>query len=238
VRVDTRAGSKDYIAPLKVRGVPAEGAFLEAGDIEIIGNGLGGCPTLVGVEVKTWSDILQCIHDGRFADQQRKMKAAFEVRWLLAVGDLDKAMRHVNGHTVQGVYGWVLSNVQAGGTLFWQSPSQSSAVEWLHALWLWWTAKDYEQHRSHMEWYRPLAGNYIEEPSATQEVAVVLPNIGTLKSAVVAEHFKTPHEMVNADGAEWRAIPGISGTTWRRIDAYLRRGVRPKRNTGKPRSKR
>jgi ERCC4-type nuclease len=128
--------------------------------------------------------------------------------------------------------------VQAGGTLYWSAPSFVSAVAWLRTQWLWWTAKDFEEHRSHMDWYKPPQGNYLEEPSATQEVAVVLPNIGTLKSAAVAEHFATPYEMVNADGAEWMKVDGISTTTWQRIDAYLRRGIKPKRRTAKPRSRR
>lgn len=59
---------------------------LDAGDVAFTGNGPSGNIT-VGVEVKSLSDLLTSIEDGRLrARQIPDMIAAFDVRWLLYYG--------------------------------------------------------------------------------------------------------------------------------------------------------
>jgi hypothetical protein len=238
MRVDTRAGSKDYIVPLQSAGVPAEGAHLVAGDFEIIGRGLNGRPTLVGVEVKKWPDLLQCLRDGRFADQQKKMKAAYEVRWLLVEGEWEVRGRDIwlrsegsgrwrkadGGHTVQEVTAWLFTQVMCGGTLYWPSPSRSYSVGWLRSLWLWWTAKDFEEHRAHLDWYVPpaLGGNWISGPPPVQVVGRVLPGVGTHLCAMLSEEFTTPEEMMTLDEKRWCGVDGVGKKKFERIRRFWR----------------
>lgn len=59
---------------------------LDAGDVAFTGNGPSG-PITIGVEVKSLSDLLSSIEDGRLrARQIPDMIAAFDVRWLLYYG--------------------------------------------------------------------------------------------------------------------------------------------------------
>lgn len=224
MRVDSRTGSKEYLEPLRGTGIPAELAFLEAGDVEIIGRGLSGVPTLVGVELKQWPDVMQCIRDGRFADQQRKMRAMYEVRWLLVVGRLDQAVRNTpGGHSVQEVTSWLMTQSMCGGTLVAIVETQADAVFWLRNLHQWWTSKDFEEHRSHLSWYTPPSvGNYLEGPSPVQKVAAVLPGIGAGKVQLVNELWDTPEEMMQLDEAHWRVLPGVGKETFRKIKRFWR----------------
>jgi ERCC4-type nuclease len=235
MRIDTRAGSVDYIAPLARAGVPVSGAKLAAGDVEIIGRGLKGRPTLVGVELKKWGDLLQCLRDGRYADQQKKMRAAYEVRWLLVEGEVEvgkdgvlwwksgEHWRHDGGHTIQEVTAWLFTQVMCGGTLLWQSPSQSSSVDWLRFLWLWWTAKDYDEHKSHLEWYIPPAlGTWISPPTPVQQVARVLPGIGSTLCALLSEEFPTPECMMELDPDRWTRVEGVGKKKLERVREFWR----------------
>jgi hypothetical protein len=86
LQVDTRTGSAPYIEPLRAAGLPVEPAVLDAGDVAILGRGPGGAPTRVGIEIKQWDDVLMCVRSGRFADQLRRMRDLYEVRWLLIEG--------------------------------------------------------------------------------------------------------------------------------------------------------
>jgi len=93
MRIDTRAGSKDLIEPLKRAGVPAEAATLQFGDIELVGNGPDGRPVTIGCEYKKLPDAFQCLRDGRYAAQLRGMRDAYEVNWLLLEGRFQKDWR-------------------------------------------------------------------------------------------------------------------------------------------------
>lgn len=222
MRVDTRAGSEPYIVLLNAAGVPAQPANLAAGDVEIIGRGVGGSPVPVGVELKKWSDLLQCVRDGRFADQLKKMKAVYEVKWLLVEGSVEvrekgrlwwksgKRYRNDGGHTEQEIDSWLFTMVQCGGVLPWFTKTEAETVRWLRHLWLWWTAKDLEEHRAHLDWYTPpMVSNWASEPSPVQRVARVLPGVGSGLCSLLAAEFGTPEEMMKLEGDRWTKIEGI-----------------------------
>lgn len=237
VKVDTRAGSKDYIEPLVKAGVPAVEATLAAGDVEIIGRGVGGRPVPVGIELKKWPDLLQCIRDGRFADQLKKMSAVYEVKWLLVEGQVEvrehgklwwksgRKFRCDGGHTEQEVAGWLLTMIQCGGILPWFVKTQGEGVRWLRSLWLWWTAKDFEEHRAHLDWYiPPVVGTWVAEPGPVQRVARTLPGVGSTLASVVAGKFSTPAEMITADVERWQAIEGIGKVKARKLVDFCQNG--------------
>ena len=130
MRIDSSAGSKDLIEPLKRAGVPVEAATLQFGDVEIIGRGPEGRPVTVGVELKRLSDAFQCLRDGRFAAQLRGMRETYEVSWLLLEGRFQKDKR---GHlqvfsknrwqkahgavTYQEFAAWLQTMMMRGGAL-------------------------------------------------------------------------------------------------------------------------
>jgi len=223
LRIDTRAGSKELFDPLEQLGVKAEPATLTAGDIEIVGNGPDG-PLLVGIEYKKLPDLFQCIRNGRFADQLRAMKECYSINWLLIEGRMQgffprsklminkgKRWQKTYGHiTYQEVASWAIGMSTAGGVLCWRTECQEETAAWLRSLNLWWTAKEWDQHRAHLDWYLPPPdGNPFHGPTTLQKVASALPRIGPTKATRVAEHFKTVYAMTHAGVDEWTKIKGI-----------------------------
>lgn len=234
--LDPRAGSKDYIVPLTTIGVPVTERLLDFGDMEIAGRGPDKRPVLVGVEIKKVGDLLTSIRDGRAAEQLRGMARSYEVRWLLIEGymgpdhsgalSLQERGRFIEargGFTYQEVAGWLMTMSQTCGVLVKHSASHFESVLWLRALWLWWTAGEWESHRSHLALYEPpMSGLGFEEPSLCQRVAATLPGIGITRARAAAEHFKTAHNMIVADQRQWMEVEGVGKATAARVAAALR----------------
>jgi len=225
IRVDTREGSKDYIAPLKAVGLEVEPCILAAGDFEIMGNGPSGRVIPIGVEVKQWDDVMACVRNGRFADQLRGMHAAYEVNWLLIEGRIKAVGKEVairkgdrwyappGRMSYQELTGWLLTMCSAAGVLLWRTESQQESVEWLRSLYWWWVSKDYEQHRAHLDFYLPpVTDGPIapwQEPSLVVKLASVLPGIGSKLAYRVAEEFESIAEMIDAPAERWQTVEGI-----------------------------
>lgn len=225
MRVDTRAGSKDLIAPLRAAGVQVEECILPAGDVEIIGLGKDGTPTLIGVEVKTVQDALACMRSGRFAEQARKMEEAFEIKWLLVEGETRESP--ANGHlqvkndkgswftmpghiTGQEYDAWLLSMVQSAGVLLWQTARKEDSVRWLRSLGVWWTAKDWDEHRAKLAVYQPpYPSNPFRPPTYAERIAFVLPHLGAKKAKTAADLFGSVQEMACAKVEDWTKLKGV-----------------------------
>jgi ERCC4-type nuclease len=223
--IDTRAGSQDLILPLQQLGVSVSPGNLAAGDAEFVGNGPEG-PVVCLVEYKKLGDLFQCMRDGRFADQLRKMKEAGDYSWLLIEGRLrgfapgsvlhtqlggGRWRRQDAGITYQELVGWVTTMAAVSGCHVWRTESLEESAVWLRGLYHWWTAKEWEQHRAHLDFYVPpiTGGNPFKPPTLVQKVANVLPRVGGVKSYRVSQHFKTVREMVNAAREEWTQVKGI-----------------------------
>jgi ERCC4-type nuclease len=94
--------------------------------------------------------------------------------------------------------------------LLYRTEDIAESVAWLRSLELWWTAKEWEEHRAHMELYTPpLDSNPFDPPTLACRVAAVLPHIGSVKAERVAHHFGSVRKMVDATPEEWQAVRGI-----------------------------
>lgn len=235
LRIDTRAGSQELIAPLQVLGLPVEEAMLASGDIEILGNGPDG-PLLIGVEHKKIPDLIGSIRSGRLADQLRTMRESYAVSWLLVQGrmrewgsklqvqrECGKWFDQPGGVTYAEIASYTLTAALRGGALLWRTETQAESVAWVKALYRWCTAKEWSEHRSHLEWYRPDddGANPFTGPTLVQQMARPLPRVGMVKSARVAERFHSPREMVNATPEQWAEIRGIGQVEAAAIDQAL-----------------
>jgi ERCC4-type nuclease len=190
---------------------------------------------MVGVEFKTVRDVLECVRSGRFAEQARGMRARYEVRWLLIEGEWQtedgllevrerRGYRERGRYTLQEVVAWVLTMAQSGGVLTWRTRDRAESVAWLRALYWWWTSKDFEEHRAHLQWYTPplTDANPFEEPTLVQKVAAILPGIGAERALAASDAFGSVREMVNADELAWSAIDGIGAKTARKVVEAVR----------------
>jgi ERCC4-type nuclease len=233
IYVDTRAGSADLIHPLRTAGLEVEAANLPYGDLQIIGRGPNGRPVLVGVEYKKWADLLACMRSGRFAAQARGMAQSYEFSWLLVEGRVRPGKKGIveeaswrgtwtemhGRYTYQEVAAYVTTMAAKAGFQVWRTESLLETIAWIRGFYLWWTAKDWEDHRAHLQFYRAPVSEQFVEPSVVQLMAMALPGIGESKAAAVAETFSSPRAMCNAVEAQWMKVEGIGKTLAKRLVA-------------------
>jgi ERCC4-type nuclease len=211
------------VEPLRKLGVVVEETILPAGDAEIVGIGPSGRPVLVGCEYKSIEDVAACVRNGRFADQLRKMRDSFEVSWLLIEGRLRgdrKGIAVKRGEkwftlpgliTYQEIVSWTMTMCQRGGVLLWRTESKLESAAWLRSLELWWTAKDWEEHRAHMDWYTPpIESNPFEgRPGLARRWANELPGVGDGKSRLISARFRSGRALANASVEELTQVEGV-----------------------------
>lgn len=231
MKIDTRAGSKDLIEPLSMAGVTVEQCILPSGDVEILGSGPGGKPYYIGVEHKSIEDALQSMRNGRAAEQLTAMRGNYNVSWLLIEGRCDErdgrlyVLRGTRWYEMPGRISqrefdaWLMTVTQKMGVLIWRTEDKAESVRWLKELETWWTAKGYDEHRSHLAIYTPeVEGNPFEKPTRCQRAALaILPGVGQTKAKRVSDHFKTVRAMVTATEESWQEIEGIGKKTAKAI---------------------
>lgn len=245
IRLDNQAGSKDLEGPLRAVGLPVEMTRLPAGDIEFVGRGCGGLPVFVGAEYKKIPDTLTCERDGRFAEQLRAMRGRYDVSWLLIEGEwrvsLDsktqlevrerRGWENRGSFTYQEIASWALTMAQRGGALIWRSRDEAESVAWIRSLYLWWTSSEFEDHRSHLQWYTPPwcpESPFEKEPSVARKVAAALlaqgptVDINAERAKAAAKHFGSVRAMLMASEKEWREVEGIGPKIAKRIAEGLR----------------
>jgi ERCC4-type nuclease len=228
--VDDREGSADLIPLLEDRRVPVLKTRLEFGDLAWIGNGHNG-PASIGVEYKSVRDVLKCMTDGRYSGHQLPgMMRTYDAVYLMVRGILrEEPVTRVLQEARRG--GW--TDVAVGQTRFTYRQldaflttldtkarvivrrvgTQAEAVAMLHTLYLWWTEKDWAEHKSMAAIYTPPPPSVMfVKPSLLRRMANCLDKVGWEKSAAIEQKFKTVLSMALATEREWQEIPGIGPT--------------------------
>lgn len=219
--VDSRIGSKDLVT--KIQG--AELGKLEFADVAFLGN-INNHPVNIGIELKTVSDVLSCLKDGRFAGHQLPgMRRAYDYIYLIIEGGY---RANVDGllEVIAGRGKWVIHS--HGGATMWRdlenwittmeaktnlnvrkTYNRRETVALVKALHSWWVNKEWGKHRSHLTFDRSGAPSLPIPPSLLRRMAAQLPRVGWSKSIAVEGHFKTIKEMVLASEKTWQEIEGI-----------------------------
>lgn len=225
--VDPRIGSKDLAAPLKSFGLPVELSKLEYGDVAFIGRGPEERPVLVGVEVKKIDDVVQCIHDGRFAGHQLPgLQESYEVWWLLVEGQIRAGRSgmevqsskghwrppHGRGRSYEGFTHWMLSmELRAGGRVA-RTADRAETAAWIASLYRWWTKKPWEKHESIHAIHDDSSGlkaHIVALVRPTKKEMVAAKLVGPKTGMEAARHFPSIAAMVLATEAEWREVKGV-----------------------------
>lgn len=224
--IDDRVGSRDLAPLLLKRGLPVEVTRLEYGDLTWLGNGPDGLWP-VGVEVKTLGDLLSCIANGRFAGHQLGgLKDCYQVVYLLVEGQWKPgeqgellswkgSWREVPWGKRKWLYRnvshWLATMREKGGVTVLRTANRAETVQALHDEYTWWTADEWEEHRSHLQFDRSRSPSLVR-PSGAMRMAAEVPGIGWRRAAAVARHFKTPRRMANASVEEWQEVEGVGKT--------------------------
>jgi ERCC4-type nuclease len=169
VLVDHRKGSIDLIPRLRSKGIRVAMGTLGFGDVEVVCG-----PYTFAVEVKTLSDILQCIADGRFAGHQLPglIVSGYDQVWLLVEGEYRagyggilevrvKRPRRKRATWVQpqgrpmlasDLDQWFLTMQLKGGIHVHHVRDRAGVASWLVSLDKW-CRKGWEGHKSHLQFH-------------------------------------------------------------------------------------
>jgi ERCC4-type nuclease len=236
ILIDRRIGSGDLINVLPPDS--AQLTTLEYGDCAFLGNGPGGAPVRVGIEIKALGDCAQSIRSGRFAGHQlpgllaNYDKVYVILEGLYRAGTEGELETFTKGHWTTGAWGgcgwmyneldgWINSiNIVAGVTVK-RTMSRRETAAVIFGLHHWWTSKSYEKHRSHCgfdESGRPT----LMKPGLVRRVAAELPLIGWERSSAVADEFQSVLAMVLAEESSWIKIKGIGKGIARKVVRAIR----------------
>jgi ERCC4-type nuclease len=224
-------GNADLPKWLEPHRIPVDATVtMPAGDVAFIGNGPDGSYVTVGIEVKKLSDVLQCVQTGRFAQLRTKLHdpgTGFQYRWLLIEG-LWKPDEHSgvmlqprNGEWQPVTLGyrrfmyreldaWIITQTVKGGVHYARTGNRIETAQFLADLYRWWTAEEYEDHRSHLA--LPVARPdfaQLRKPSATRMMYAQLPHIGWEKSKAIEAEFPSMEALVDATPKQLEIVPGI-----------------------------
>lgn len=237
--IDSRAGSKELYMPLVQLQLEVQMTTLGFADVAFIGNGPSG-PMTIGIEHKKIGDLVQSLMTGRLQGHQLPgCITQYDRSWLIVEGlwrtsertGLVEAWYGNRYQQVQpaimgrGLNGWLFTVELRGGMKVVCTRDREDSVEYIAALYRWWTDKEWHEHRGHLALYLPPDAALFYKPTLVQQVAALLPGIGEDKSAVVDRHFGTVLEMACAGASTWQSIPGIGQMIARRAVEALQGDV-------------
>ena len=249
----------DILPYLRRHDVPIAVARMEFGDAHWCGNGPDGpLSVMYAVERKKIRDLVNGMRDRRLAGYQlRGMRRTYD-RIALVVegpwrcgenGELEVLNGGWHALTVgrslilyDSVANYLLGAQLRGGVMVWRTMSVVETAALYATAYKSETEKLWSDHHSHDQIYAPVtvdAGRPYE-PTMVERMAAQLPGVDR-RARIVARHFRTPVEMVNAGPAEWRKIKprteaekglgigkGIAAEVFRALHEpnYRRNGVR------------
>lgn len=256
VWIDDRAGSGRSDNPNKPPLIAyppldscAELCRLDSADALILGVDDTGAPTrLIGVEVKSLSDLLSSLDTGRLqAAQIPAMLAAYDESWLAVYGRwraapdggggleaLDGrsgAWRAVRLGSRAIPYGFVEKRflaIAAVGVAVRTFDTLAAVAAWIGEL-ASWSAKRTAAHKTFHTFNRagaPMGGGLIQmlDPAVKLRAEMLsrLPGVGFERAVAAAQHFPSVAAAVNATEEEWMEVEGIGAVIARAICESVR----------------
>ena len=222
IYIDDRVGSRE-LAPHLPR---ARLRRLHFGDFCFGGGGPNDAPVPVGIERKRIRDLLNSITSGRLTGHQLVgMRNTYEHIYLVIegrtrtneyTGVLEEQVGEYWCPLALGKRTWLTSDIlcflntldiHCGVHWHWTYDMTGTAA-YIKALHKWWTAKDFDEHRAHLQPHRGTTVA-LTKSSLLRRVAAELPHIGWKKSKDVEAEFVSVNDMVFADQAQWMGIEGI-----------------------------
>lgn len=242
ILIDDRAGSIDLADTPALRGQHVL-TRLDSADVCWQGNGPEGA-ALIGIEVKTVSDLLQSSSNGRLqARQLPAMMRDYSYSWLLYYGEWRAGGQGQIEYRKEGDRYWrayrqgkrelpaayidsFLMTVQMSGVRVQHCQSLNAAAEWLACAARWW-AKPWSAHRG-MQTFdnsRELAHSLMpgmdDGMMLRARVAAQLPGVGYQRACQVARHFPSVRAMVAAQRAEWQKVEGVGKVIAATVDEAM-----------------
>jgi ERCC4-type nuclease len=244
--VDSRVGSREFADTLHQRHkLKVRMQQLEFGDFAFIGNGPSG-PMKLCVERKTLGDLCGSLMKNRLSSHQIPgMLEHYDMAWILVEGiwrpngydaiEVWKGGGWKPAHvslTYSGLEAWMVSfDVMGGGRIKrWKTSTPTDTAHFIATLFRWWQ-KPWTRHTSHEQlgkWAPSIHGvaqkAMLTMPTVLMRVAAALPEIGGKTARKVGRHFRSIHQMMNAEEEEWQRVIGKKDGTkvWSEIRKRFR----------------
>jgi ERCC4-type nuclease len=233
IQVDTRE-------PKTLRNLfrkEAEVKQLAYGDFAFSGNDEDG-PVFVGIERKTWTDLVTSLTSGRLISHQIPgLCNTYNHRYLLIEGMWKNErktgllmVKNGRGYRYVGmdrywmskdVFGWINTLCIKGGLNLVMSNNIYATAAIVTALHTWW-AKPYSSHKG-LDGFKRMEGTGMVKPTLFRRVAAELPGVGWDRSQKAVRHFGSVLEMMQATEDDWASIEGIGPKTAAKVVAAIRR---------------
>jgi ERCC4-type nuclease len=200
--VDSRVGSDEFRDALLRRGIPAKPTVLDmGGDFVFTGHGPEG-DVEIAIERKTVPDLTDSLRSGRLQGrsaedrgQLERMRKSYDIIFLLVEGSttgdrFGRLFRGKGSHKeeVKGVYNAdtlikaMLTLMFHGGMFIWQTESKKGTVDFVCAVYRWFTDKQWDQHAT---MNKAIGTKTMVPLSKFREIVQPLPGIGIAGSAAV-----------------------------------------------------
>ena len=237
--IDDRAGSSDLIDYPPLFGISTL-TRLDHGDICFSGCGPKGKNLLIGIELKSISDLISSTECGRLqATQIPGMLKTYDESWLLYYTPY-KITKRSCIQIYKGRRWWdyklgkrpvttsyierVLLTLTAAGVHVKHVNNMAEAAIWTNELYSWWS-KPFDTHR----------GMHVFDESQSMSIMPKIPNDVLLRARIASQlsgvgykralaagyHFGSVREMINADEAEWASIEGVGKVIARNVNNAL-----------------
>lgn len=225
--VDCRAGSKELLKPLQDAGLNATSTTLSFGDVAFEGKSSSHATLDIGIEFKQLSELITCMHDGRFSGHQLPGLTGehrmYDYAWLLYEGrwrtgsqgqlEIYKGMRRGKEIWV-GAYGNITASEFkkrlmtfdiCGGIRIKHTNMRQETLLFIEELYRWFTDKPLDGHSSH------LAPHTVQSfiPLSDFRISVLtFPGIGIAASKAAEVYFTgSLVRATNATVQEWAELP-------------------------------
>lgn len=238
--VDDRAGSRDLLSQPALSSL-CELCRLDSADVCFQGNGASG-PVLVGIELKSLSDLISSSSTGRLqATQLPAMLATYDISYLLYYGNYKSSSRDGTLLIERGnqwrswrqgprsiPYSYLesfLLTVSALGVNIKHCSNLSESAEWISILFRWWS-KPWQKHKGLRTFDKSrnisLLPGSDSRTLLRAKIASQLPGLGFEKAIAAANSFASVREMIGADSARWAKVDGIGSVVSKAIEQALK----------------
>lgn len=221
ILVDDRKGSAEYAAGLRKQGIESQVIRLDSADMAFVGKGPDDTQVDVGIELKKIPDLGSSLRTGRLCgDQFVKMQQTYnkialivEGKWKITpIGRISYS--GPKGEELE-LGGWTAVELQkrlltlqfvADVPVIYTHDKRQTLIA-LTSIYRWWTDKDFEEHRSHVQ---------VKHSSSffatTQFVKTIetLPGVGVAVAKAAEKKFnKSIRRALTATPAEWSELKTI-----------------------------
>lgn len=242
--IDSREGSKDlarYIRPQSLvrlkHGLPT--------DVMFSGNGPNNQRLVIGIEHKRIGDVLACIIDGRFAGTQLPLLTEFHFYWLFVEGlircnddtgrleiwyrgDWRTTDRAMIGSSKVWMWrefeGWLTTMEVIAGVKVRFFKNKQHSADAVVRLYHWWNAKDWDEHRSHIE----IDDSHVTmgDKSDVFQFVIGRPGAHMVTAAAAETEFRSIRRAANASVEEWAELKiGRVGKRKRRVGVKVAKRI-------------